>query len=449
MRNTSGLNSSAFGNTVNIDLNPSGAGNLTTARPSGSGGTASVPGDNWTWTILDASGGTMSWPEAKTSTRAPVPGQPGRDVPIDVRAKPVKSSVGKAIANFAKKSLPGLATAVAVYELIGELGILSRPKDGETEFYKPARDAEVQFCHGYNGSESTGCHTGYGFKPSAEAVCAEVLAQREASLPMYSWTGTYTAGTTTELHGGLSAPFGYCRMRNSGSGFGWQDIVLHRTTTGEPIPERIVSEQEVADEIAGKSGWPSGSKLPQAIDTALDGGRTIDVESPEVSGPASQPGPTRQETTTNPDGTTSTKTVNTTNNFSYTDNRITVTNTTTITTNTPEGTTTTTVNETPEEADPCKVNPNRAGCADLGTPPDAEELPSRTVNVELVPIPFATNAACPAPVSISYGLPGVGAQAVALSYQPVCDALVTWVRPVILLLAAFVAAFIFIGGTKE
>jgi hypothetical protein len=441
---TNGLNGRTLGNTTSIDINGTGAGNIpATALPAG--GAISVPTGNFNWTILDAAGhGSMTWdqgPAAKTKANMPVPGQPGRTVPVDVVAKPTKTSVGKALANFGKKSLPGFATAVAVYELIGELGFLPRPKDGETEFYTPARDAEAAWCHGYNGSQSDGCHTGYTFKSSAAAVCAEVLAQREANLPMYSWTGTYSAGTTTELHGGIAAPFGYCRMRNSGTGFGWQDIVLHKTTIGEPIPERIVGEQEIADEIASKSGWPSSSAIGRALSEAINGGRTVDLEAPKVSGPASSPGPTKTETTTNPDGTTTTKTTNTTNNYTYNNNTVTVTNVTTTTTTNNGQTTTTTTEEEAKEEDGCKANPDRVGCAELDTPSGDIPKSSRALTYVAESLGLS-GGTCPPPITKTLG----GQTVTVFSYAQGCAWLVDYVRPMILMLSAWIAFLILTPG---
>lgn len=128
--------------------------------------------------------------------------------------------------------------------------------------------------------------------------------------------------------------------------------------------------------------------------------------------------------------TTTTQTVTTTNNTTN------ITNTTTTETKeSPQA-------EPPKDpVDPCKLNPNRAGCALLGEPPPAEEIPKQDVPISVTPVPFASAAGCPSSESFqAYG-------AKSITYQPMCDTM-TKFRPLFLALASLTAAIVFMGGLK-
>lgn len=124
----------------------------------------------------------------------------------------------------------------------------------------------------------------------------------------------------------------------------------------------------------------------------------------------------------------------------------TTTQTTTTTNNTTNitNTTTTIINESPQveppepPKDPCEGNPNRAGCALLGEPPAAEEIPKQDIPVSVTAVPFASAASCPADLTFNaYGARNI-------SYVPFCNKM-TEVRPIFLALAALASAIIVMG----
>lgn len=94
----------------------------------------------------------------------------------------------------------------------------------------------------------------------------------------------------------------------------------------------------------------------------------------------------------------------------------------------------------------CQIFPNASACAALGTPASAV-MATSSAAVSLSPVSIggvsASAAVCPADRTLSF----FGAS-VALPYTPICD-FVGLARPVIMLIFACVAAYIFIAGVKS
>jgi hypothetical protein len=92
----------------------------------------------------------------------------------------------------------------------------------------------------------------------------------------------------------------------------------------------------------------------------------------------------------------------------------------------------------------CDKKPNSIGCGEYGTADTGPALPSSVAAVgSVVAASFASNASCPADMPFI-----VHGQTYAISFTPICNASTDYVRPVVLVLAAALAAFIFIGGLK-
>lgn len=109
----------------------------------------------------------------------------------------------------------------------------------------------------------------------------------------------------------------------------------------------------------------------------------------------------------------------------------------------------TTDNTVPKEETPdlCEKNPDIIACQKLGEPPDPEQLPKDTKDVTFTPVPFASSAACPAPLGVNWGFAGQ-TFAYEIAYTPLCNALADWVRPLLLLAAALFSVHVFTGGLK-
>ncbi len=97
-----------------------------------------------------------------------------------------------------------------------------------------------------------------------------------------------------------------------------------------------------------------------------------------------------------------------------------------------------------ESKDPCAANPDSVTCSSLGSlDPSADPVPI-THNVSLTPGTLSTAGSCPAPRSLT-----LAGHPVVMTFQPICDASSTYIRPFVLLASAVVSSFIFIGGLKS
>lgn len=156
-----------------------------------------------------------------------------------------------------------------------------------------------------------------------------------------------------------------------------------------------VTESMLPPKVAVYGQTTTGqTNLANAAKGVLDNGGTIgqtsaDTPIKSLTGPASQTGTPTSSTTTGPTGTVQTTTTPT-YNYTYQGDTITynITNTTvTNTTNTSGQTTTTTTTETKpqDKTDLCAQYPDIAACAKLGTPTDAEPLPTKDIPVTATP----------------------------------------------------------------
>jgi hypothetical protein len=144
------------------------------------------------------------------------------------------------------------------------------------------------------------------------------------------------------------------------------------------------------------------------LKNAIESGQWAPAEVTST-GPGSQTGTPTETVTTGPNGTTTT-TSTPTHSYSYGGDTINVTTSTTTNTCTGAGscttanaTTTTTTTEPTKDQDPddpCTANPDRAGCAKLGTAPDPDAMPGKSVSVSITPETGfgADTGTCPAMV---------------------------------------------------
>lgn len=98
----------------------------------------------------------------------------------------------------------------------------------------------------------------------------------------------------------------------------------------------------------------------------------------------------------------------------------------------------------PEDAiDPCTSNPNSLACTSLGSLDTSADPVAHTFDVSLTPGTLNTSGTCPADRSLT-----LMGNSVVMSFQPICNAASTYVRPFVLLASAVVASFIFVSGLK-
>lgn len=134
-----------------------------------------------------------------------------------------------------------------------------------------------------------------------------------------------------------------------------------------PLTGQELTEQQLADLIAQKSGWPTSSRVAQAVAdvTAREPAPSFPA-TPTVTGPATSPGETK--TKANPDGSTTTTT--TTHNHTYSGPTVNTTTTTVTSTCNGGSCNTTTETETPK----LDEQPFSMPCGIAGTPPCAVKV---------------------------------------------------------------------------
>ena len=215
---------------------------------------------------------------------------------------------------------------------------------------------------------------------------------------------------------------------------------------------------------------------PRVIPEILDRGGDIPMPSPTITGPSSLPGP--QQVIKNPDGTTTT--INTTHNYQITGDTITnITNitSTTITNSSSQIISTSTSTVTPsttqtneDQFDLCKKYPDSVACAsktkldeliDAAKKTDCQkdpngvgctldvptgEIPKSTVNITYASESHFGGGSCPSDKTMQiHGGPSV----TVANWTVICDQINTWVRPLVLVLAAFGALMVLAPGLRE
>lgn len=279
-------------------------------------------------------------------------------------------------------AVPVLGTGVALYDIALDLGF-SVSNSGGTVSVSVTDPGAYQSSGSYWRTQSG--------TPRYEAWSVDKLCRQWAAGNGYTYVGS-----------GSGSPGGSCQATMGGFNYGvsyttitppyscpsgrWHLIGQTSCTTS---PASAPSTLEaVEDAVAARSGWPSSSRISQAVAdaTALEPAEPF-TATPQVTGPATSPGTT--STTENPDGSTTTTT--TTYNHTYTGPTINTTTQTITSTCTGGSCNTTSTTETPKVDEqpftmPCGV-PGTPACAvsvdetgmptadDLGTdgPKDAEE----------------------------------------------------------------------------
>lgn len=98
----------------------------------------------------------------------------------------------------------------------------------------------------------------------------------------------------------------------------------------------------------------------------------------------------------------------------------------------------------PEDSkDPCAENPDLLTCAALGTLDPSGDPSPTTHSLTFTPGTLATAGSCPAPRTFT-----AAGRIIEMSYQPICDAVSTYVQPLVLLASAVASFFIFVGGIR-
>lgn len=167
---------------------------------------------------------------------------------------------------------------------------------------------------------------------------------------------------------------------------------------------------------------------------------------------APQPSPTKTSTKTNPDGSTETTECETIGLLEA--GNIRLVEECSVTLRDPSGNVTSTTNTTTDQADPvpqeeeqslfCELFPKVLACAEFGEP-EGDEIPTEERSVDFEPELLFGNGSCPADTSITVN----GTTITIGQWSSWCPYLTDYVRPMVLLLSAFMALMIVARGMPE
>lgn len=287
-----------------------------------------------------AQNGQQIWNQATANTATgqvqvgrsvSIPTPFGGSVAVAARGVLPPRAVAAAVGRFAVKVLPGISTAIALGQLLDEIGFTRTGSTPETfAFTKPPSGSfyNANWGQQYQFATRQAVCTAYARSLGQPAL----FAIGSSNSCYYDAEGTNSAGSVI----GVLPP------------------------TGPSIP---ATREDLEDAIAARSSWPATSKISDVI---LEDPRP-DLQVPTsiiASGPASTPGPV---STTNNTANNTSSTSTTNNNYSYAGDTMTTNVTTVIVTtnNTTGAVTTETTNATP----PPPAPPPIVVCGVPGNPP--------------------------------------------------------------------------------
>ncbi|MNR76003.1 hypothetical protein D3C72_66560 [compost metagenome] len=383
------------------------------------------------------------------------------NVGLNVAAQVERAAIAKAAARAFAKAIPGVAavaTIAEVFDALRDRGYRPNPNTGEAEAMEQP------------GVPGDAAGTGYRVQVSTlptDKTPGGACDMVGSSDQFWTYKGQLSGMNCLVMAVRKSDGFTYQQASypivKVANWYVPKYILATEVQTEQDVLDRMVQQHEMQkrlyDALKGDQ-----KNFPGPWPDLYNPTSPLTPASVSASPASSQQRVTSTETITNPDGSTRTRTSTeqstvspVTSGGTLGDIKTTFPTTTTKTVTdrdnaTGQVTTGTTVvnNPTPEEqtpttpsenVDPCTGNPNRAGCALLGDPPEAPAIPQLDIPVTFTPVVFASSAGCPAP--ISYELYG----ARSLSYEPLCD-VAGYVRAVFLACGAFVCAFIFMEGFK-
>lgn len=358
----------------------------------------------------------------------------GKSLPITVKARPLATSLA---GSFVKvlKAAPFIGTAWALGSAAKDIADILNTNDQIT--VTKSVDGQLQAMRFNKGSStefSAGNNKWFG---TAQAAANQYISEQ----PNWS-SGSYYSPVTAQCNGLVCSISGVDGTWGTKTYLTSITLATRDSTTATPS---AMTEQELINHIASKSGWPTQTEsiLKSAIDQGF--APEIDSSTKSITGPATSSSP-KTTTKTLSDGSTETTTEKST--YTYQGDTITVTNQSTVTnfnpvtnqTSTTSNTTVTNPDLPPQ--DQCDKYPDSASCAKLGEAPTPETLNKKTHNLDITPIAFTSGGACPSPLTFTaYG------QSHEFTYVPLCDKL-AYVKPLMMLLAAFAAAYILASSFK-
>jgi Neisseria meningitidis TspB protein len=356
---------------------------------------------------------------------------------IDVTGKANKASMGKALAKFAK-TLGPVGAALGAMELLSDINVL----------LKGSNDGAP---NGNNKFMTGGYTTQWRWPTSGSDPVQYYGTALEACWGHLTWASPSYPWQIVMDDNGVTY-----RCRDTG---GNKYGPIYQEQTGGP--EVPLTEQEVADRIAAKSGWPTSTRLAETLLEAMKSGAKVEVGPASVTVPTAQPEmqpktTTKETVKTDPATgkpqrtveTATTETKCTTNGEKVLCGEKTTTTTQTFTketdgSETPSEPKTETEEETtdkPKETDLCEKHPDILACAkpELDTPDG--EIPRATETITYQEENLFGGGSCPTNAVANLGT--VGRSFTVWDWEKTCNYALP-LRAVVIALATF-AAFIIV-----
>lgn len=383
---------------------------------------------------------------------------PGAKVVIDVEAKLIEPLAKNALKK-ALKVLPIVGNAYALGEAMDAIGQLidangKRTVDPVTRTVT-AENTDNSCSNGVQYYDNCVLYYVWGENPGTATKDLDALCMRYIRSPDRAYF--ISSSPTGCIYQGLPPYSG-----TTGLTVTYRVVdVPHLVTTQTPFTTQQIDNLIDSHPLPNSAAKAIEAALQKGVDGGTSPGIDIDPESPTISGPSSVQGQpvTSSESVTNPDGSTSTKSTTTTPtyNITYGGNKYDVQTTnqtvTNVTNNTTNQTTTTTKTEQLTQQNPsdtvtnCDKYPDSFGCKtiDLDTPTD--EIPRTTKNVTFAPENLGFGGgSCPADVMFTpHGLQSLK----VINWADNCNKIVTYIKPMILMISTFAALMIIFVGVKQ
>jgi len=274
-----------------------------------------LSGNTWTFAASSATSANAASLQFLNAANGPVYAQATQRISLGgtavadvvVRSSPSAANIAGALGRFAGKTLPVLATGVALYDLGKELGF---------EFVNTTGTFEV--------SKSSNIAPGCGNPPANK-----IPTSGSGCYGNYAGGIYFLVTSITDNGAGQCNIYGTCSNGSYPNTF-----LAGYPKTGINAPALPSTVKEFTDAVAAKSGWPSTSAINRALADAVASGEAIPLPAPNtLTGPASVPLP--PTVVTNPDGSKVTTTQ--TKNIVYAPPAVTVTDSTTVSNTSPTG----------------------------------------------------------------------------------------------------------------
>lgn len=336
-----------------------------------------------------------------------------------------------------------LLVAGSVADLLDDANVQN--EDGEWRAIDPASCENPGGCAGYVWIQGQFGNVGPTTNPSAAAACPSFVGRTANHVYLGS---TYVRTVTAASAAGTDCAITYVSTAGSCCG-GGTSAGRANATVPYGIVTHPINDTQLEEALA--LAQPS----PEVLRDLVEIGDYVPEADPAdaVSISAPQPSPTRTSTTTNPDGSTDTRECETIGILSAGDIRL--VEECTVTHRDPSGTVTGTTSTTTDEANPqpqqeeersmfCELFPNVLACAEFGDP-DGDDIPTQTRNVDFEAENLFGGGSCPADTTIT-----VRGNTITIGqWSTWCPYITTYVRPMVLLLAAFIALTIVARGMPE